>query len=53
MGKLAVDAIDKAVKTGEKPSGVNNSGTVLITDHPVDGIESKDTKWGLANCWGE
>ncbi len=53
MGKLAVDAIDKAVKTGEKPSGINNSGTVLITDQPVDGIDSKDTKWGLANCWGE
>ena len=53
MGKLAVDAIDKAVKTGEKPNGINNSGTVLITDQPVDGIESKDTKWGLANCWGE
>ncbi|MDR3496894.1 MAG: substrate-binding domain-containing protein [Ancalomicrobiaceae bacterium] len=53
MGRLAVDAIDKAVKTGEKPSGINNSGTVLITDQPVAGIESKDSKWGLANCWGE
>ena len=53
MGQLAVDAIVTAVKGGAKPSGVNNSGTVLITDKPVDGIESKDSKWGLANCWGE
>jgi fructose transport system substrate-binding protein len=53
MGQLAVDAIVKAVNGGGKPSGVNNSGTILITDHPVDGIESKDSKWGLAHCWGE
>ncbi|MCX5515359.1 sugar ABC transporter [Kaistia algarum] len=53
MGQLAVDAIVTAVNGGAKPSGVNNSGTVLITDKPVDGIESKDSKWGLANCWGE
>jgi fructose transport system substrate-binding protein len=53
MGQLAVDAIVTAVRGGEKPSGVNNSGTVLITDNPVDGIESKDSKWGLENCWGE
>ncbi len=53
MGKMAVEAIVKAVGGGEKPNGVINSGTVLITDHPVDGIDSKDSKWGLANCWGE
>lgn len=53
MGNLAVDAIVEAVKTGKKPSGINNSGTVLITDTPVEGIESKDSAWGLANCWGE
>ncbi|MCX5520459.1 MULTISPECIES: substrate-binding domain-containing protein [Kaistia] len=53
MGTLAVEAIVKAVNGGPKPTGVNNSGTILITDNPVDGIESKDSKWGLENCWGE
>ncbi len=53
MGEMAVDALAKAIGGGEKPSGVNNSGTILITDHPADGVESKDSKWGLQNCWGE
>ena len=45
--------IIKAVNDGEKPSGFHNTGTVLITDHPVAGVESKDSKWGLENCWGD
>ncbi|TCL70320.1 substrate-binding domain-containing protein [Rhizobium sp. BK251] len=53
MGEMAVDAVVKAVNGGEKPSGFHNTGTILITDHSVEGIESKDTKWGLENCWGE
>lgn len=52
MGQMAVEAVIKAVNDGEKPSGFHNTGTVLITDHPVPGIESKDSKWGLENCWG-
>jgi len=24
----------------------------LITDKPQTGVDSKDTKFGLANCWG-
>ena len=52
MGQMAVESIIKAVNDGEKPSGFHNTGTVLITDHPVPGIESKDSKWGLENCWG-
>lgn len=53
MGQMAVEAIVRAAAGGPKPTGINNSGTVLITDHPVPGIESKDSKWGLAHCWGE
>ncbi|RLP09719.1 substrate-binding domain-containing protein [Propionibacterium australiense] len=53
MGQLAVEAILKYHREGVKPSGISNSGTVLITDSPVEGIESKDTAWGLENCWGE
>jgi fructose transport system substrate-binding protein len=29
-----------------------NTGVALITDQPVEGIESYDTTWGLENCWG-
>ncbi len=53
MGEMAVEAIVKAVNGGEKPSGFNNTGTILITDQPTSGVESHDSKWGLANCWGE
>jgi fructose transport system substrate-binding protein len=26
--------------------------TAVITDKPLAGIDSKDTAWGLENCWG-
>jgi fructose transport system substrate-binding protein len=50
---MAVEAIIKAVADGVKPSGFHNTGTVLITDHPVAGVDSKDSKWGVETCWGE
>jgi len=53
MGEMAVDAVIKAVDDGVKPSGFHNTGTVLITDHPAAGVESQDSKWGLAHCWGK
>jgi fructose transport system substrate-binding protein len=53
MGQMAVESVIKAVNDGVKPSGFNNTGTILITDHPIAGVESKDSKWGLENCWGE
>lgn len=53
MGQLAVDAIAKFLEDGTKPpAGLNDSGVQLITDNPVDGIESEDSAWGLENCWG-
>lgn len=53
MGEMAVEAILKYVEDGTEPAGIINSGTVLITDRPADGIDSEDTAWGLENCWGE
>ena len=38
--------------TGNKPTGYVDTGEVLITDKPIAGIDSKDTAWGLDNCWG-
>jgi fructose transport system substrate-binding protein len=52
MGKLAVDAIVKFVKTRAKPAGIINPGTVLITDQPAAGVPSQTSAWGLKNCWG-
>ena len=40
-------------KTGKKVSGYTDTGVTLITDKPMSGVDSKDTKFGLENCWGK
>ena len=52
MASKGVDYVVDYVKTGQKPSGFINTGASLITDKPFSGLDSKDTKWGLQNCWG-
>jgi len=52
MAAKGVDYVVDYAKTGNKPSGFINTGASLITDKPFSGLESKDTKWGLQNCWG-
>jgi len=52
MAQMGVDAVVNFVKTGEKPSGYTDTGVTLITDKPMEGIDSKDTAFGLENCWG-
>jgi fructose transport system substrate-binding protein len=57
MAALGTEAIAAFAQTGEKPentSGLDfvDTGVDLITDQPVDGLESQDTTWGLDNCWG-
>jgi fructose transport system substrate-binding protein len=52
MAEDGVRDIVKFAKTGTKPSGVVDTGATLITDHPIAGQDSKDSTWGLANCWG-
>jgi fructose transport system substrate-binding protein len=53
MAEMGVEAI----ATGEIPPNTEgldfvNTGVELITDNPVDGIDSQTTEWGLENCWG-
>jgi fructose transport system substrate-binding protein len=48
MAKLGVEAIAK----GKKVSGYTDTGVTLISDDPQTGVPSKDSKFGLANCWG-
>jgi fructose transport system substrate-binding protein len=52
MATRGVDYVVEYVKSGKKPSGFINTGASLITDKPFSGLPSKDTKWGLENCWG-
>jgi fructose transport system substrate-binding protein len=52
MAELGVTAGVDYAKTGKKVSGYRDTGVTLITDHAVSGVASKDTKFGLDNCWG-
>jgi fructose transport system substrate-binding protein len=53
MASMGIEALNKFVQTGQKPSGYVDTGVTLITDKPQAGVDSKDTKYGVANCWGE
>ena len=52
MASLGVDAVVDFAKNGTKASGYTDTGVTLITDKPQSGVESKDVKYGLDNCWG-
>ncbi|MFI5683090.1 sugar ABC transporter substrate-binding protein [Streptomyces sp. NPDC051636] len=52
MAKLGVEAVADYGKNGKKASGYTDTGVTLITDKPEKGVDSKDTTFGLANCWG-
>ncbi len=52
MASTGVDAVVDFAKNGKKASGYTDTGVTLITDKPQSGVPSKDTKFGLANCWG-
>ena len=51
MAQLGVEAVAKFAKDGSKPQNTD-TGVTLITDQPADGVESKDSAFGLQNCWG-
>ena len=52
MAQQGVDAVVAYAKDKKKPSGFIDTGSQLITDKPVSGLDSKDAAWGLQNCWG-
>jgi len=52
MASLGVEAIVKYAKDGTKPSGYTDTGVTLITDKAQAGVDSKDSTFGTANCWG-
>jgi fructose transport system substrate-binding protein len=57
MAEMGVEAVVAFAKDGTKPEPTAgkdfvDTGVTLITDKPVDGVESKDTAFGVENCWG-
>ncbi|SNZ19547.1 sugar ABC transporter substrate-binding protein [Cohaesibacter gelatinilyticus] len=57
MASKGVEAIKAWAENGTKPqntSGLDffDTGVELITDQPVDGINSLSSKEGLGKCWG-
>jgi fructose transport system substrate-binding protein len=57
MAAMGVEAVATFVRTGQRPAAARgrefvDTGAVLVTDQPVAGIESIDSRDGLAKCWG-
>jgi len=57
MASLGIEAIKEWAETGKKPANTPgldfyNTGVTLITDAPVDGVDSIDSAEGLKLCWG-
>ncbi|MEU4877636.1 sugar ABC transporter substrate-binding protein [Streptomyces sp. NPDC021608] len=52
MAAEGVKAVVTYAKDGKKASGYTDTGVTLITDKAQAGVTSKDTGYGLENCWG-
>lgn len=52
MAELGVETVVEYAKSGKKPSGYTDTGVNLVAGKKARGVSSKDTKFGLANCWG-
>ena len=57
MAELGVEAIAELVRTGEPPETTEgldffNTGVQLITDSPVEGVDSISVEEGRELCWG-
>ncbi|MGC0338789.1 MULTISPECIES: sugar ABC transporter substrate-binding protein [Streptomyces] len=52
MAAEGVNAVVTYAKDGKKASGYTDTGVTLITDKAQAGVTSKDTAFGLENCWG-
>ena len=57
MASKGIEAIAAFAKDGSKPKASEgltffNTGVNLVTDKPVKGVPSIDSKEGTAKCWG-
>jgi fructose transport system substrate-binding protein len=53
MASMGVAAGVQFAKDGKKVKGYTDTGVTLITDKPMAGVDSKDTKVGTELCWGK
>jgi fructose transport system substrate-binding protein len=52
MAREGVRAVAAAVRDGEMPSGFLDTGSELVSDDPMDGVESRRVEFGIRTCWG-
>jgi fructose transport system substrate-binding protein len=57
MATMGMEAIAQVARGGEKPTpdpglDFKNTGVALVTDKPVEGVESIDSTEGAKICWG-
>jgi fructose transport system substrate-binding protein len=52
MAADGVKAVVDFAENGKKAAGYTDTGVNLITDKPMNGVTSKDTAYGVKNCWG-
>ena len=52
MAEQGIAAALEYARHGVKPSGYTDTGVTLINDDPVPGLDSEDTTYGKAECWG-
>jgi fructose transport system substrate-binding protein len=57
MATMGMEAIAQVARGGEKPTpdpglDFKNTGVALVTDKPVEGVESIDSTVGAKICWG-
>ncbi len=52
MASMGVEAGVAFAKDGKKVKGYTDTGVTLISDKPMKGVDSKDTKVGTELCWG-
>jgi fructose transport system substrate-binding protein len=52
MAREGVEALVEAARGGEKPTGFLNTGVELITGDAVQDVPSRNTAFGVRNCWG-
>lgn len=53
MAVMGVEAGIAYAKAGKKASGYTDTGVTLISDKALPGIDTKDSAFGMENCWGE
>ena len=57
MASMGVEAVATFVRTGERPTAPQgrdflDTGVVLVTDDPVAGLQSIESRTALERCWG-